>query len=206
MDKKNILISAGVALLVVVISFVYFGRSTTTIVEKGIVEKIIEKVKEETFGAIPGTSVEGNVFTIGGVDNYFFEGAMTSASLNGGTATGTVCAFKLPVASTTLVDYSARFITNAPTTTAAFAVYNTIGGYGTSTTKAIGGIIGTIAANGRLFSTSTQATTTAPSAATGMILRGSNGGEDNSFLIFDLQGGSSPFTGTGICRAQLREL
>lgn len=206
-NKKNILISAGVALLVVVIGFAYFGRPITTVTEKVIQGERGQKGEDgRTFGAIPGNSIEGNIVTIGGVDNYFYKTAMTSAGLNGGTATGTVCVFPLPSASTTLVDYSARLTSNAPTTTGMLALYYTQGGYGTGTTKAIGGINDTTVNNGRLVGTSTTATTSS-SASRGLLLQGSAGGDNGkNFLIFDLQNGSSPFTGSGVCRIQLKEL
>lgn len=209
-NKKNILISAGVALLVVVIGFAYFGQPITTVFERGTQGERGQNGEDgKSFGAIPGNSIEGNIVTIGGVDNYFFKQAMTSAGLNGGTATGTVCTFPLPAASTTLVDYSARFTSNAPTTTGMFALYYTQGGYATSTTKAIGGISDTILNNGRLIATSTGAGagTSTVSASRGMLLQGSAGGDNGkNFLIFDLQNGSSPFTGAGVCRIQLKEL
>lgn len=164
--------------------------------------KNLKDSRKTVFGAIPGNSIDGNVIQINGIDNYYYEQAMTSAGLNGGIATGTACVILLPSASTTLVDYNAIIQRNAPTTTAKFAVYNTIGGYATTSDTAIGGISDTIAANGRLIATATQATTT---TGAGMFLRGSNGGEDNSFLVFDIEGGSR-WTGTGVCRAHLREL
>lgn len=157
-------------------------------------------------GAIPGNQIPFDYFEINGVGHYFYEQKMTSAGTNGGTATGTVCAFKLPTASTTLVNYNASIYKNAPTSTSQLAVYHippAVVGWATSSVKAIGGIQSTIAQGGRLVSTSTQATST---AATGMFLQGSSSGDNESWLLFDLMQGSSPFTGEGTCRVELREL
>lgn len=209
MNKRTILL-AGFAALIMLFGAYAFSIFKTTLGDGGKVlneerifnknRSVVDRIQNLIFGAIPGNEINAELIRINGVDTYFYEQAMTSAAISG-IATGTVCVFTLPAASTTLIDYSAVLTTNAPTTTSQFAVYNTIGGYATSSFKAIGGISGTIAANGRLNATSTNATST---TGAGIILRGSNGGEDNSFLIFDLQGGSR-FTGAGSCRVHLKE-
>lgn len=206
MDKKNIIVSTVISIAVVLLGFAYFGRPINTIERftDRITEKAVTKHNDPEFGAVSGPSVDSEVFSINGIKRYYLKQAMISATQNGGTATGTACVFKLPSASTTLQDYSAVLTTNAPTTTSILTLYHTLGGFSTTSSLQIDRIPSTIAANGRLIASTTATSTLSTNRPS--ILRGSNGGEDNAFLVFDVQGGSSPFTGQGVCTVELKEL
>lgn len=102
MDAKNVLVSAGVALLVVVLGFAYFGPG-----------KVIETVKEVTVGAIPGTSVDANCFSIGGVEKCYYSSAFQSA-------TSTYCVYRLPTGTSTLLNFTARLDTSTGSITSLY--------------------------------------------------------------------------------------
>ena len=210
MDKKNIIVSAIVALVVVVLGLVFFGRPTERIIEKIIRE--VEKGTGLDLGAVSGPSIDSETWTVNGVTTHFYRRPMQ-------TGTTTVCQIKLPPASTTISNpagWSAVITTAATSTAGQLAVYEVDEGWATSTRKAIFGITDIVAAGGRLMGTSTATTslisttigaTTTDSTATGLLIRGSTGSPGGDrFILFDYRGGSNPFLGAGFCTAELREL
>ena len=94
--SKNILVSAGVALLVVVLGFAFFGPS-----ENAIVAKVVEIVKALKFGAFPGSDF-GNCITVNGYRTCSFRVAMD-------TGTSTQCVINLPALGMTSTSTLIRF-------------------------------------------------------------------------------------------------
>ena len=69
MDKKNLLVSAGVALVVVVLGLVLFGKPA-------VVERVVERL-----GATPGNVIPGDFVSVNGIDKYYVAGnCVTSTS------------------------------------------------------------------------------------------------------------------------------
>lgn len=196
---KNVLVSAGVALLVVVLGLVYFGPT-----------KIIEKI-----GAIPGAEVSGPCWTVGGVKEC-------SASMVFNTATSTLCTLPTPSATSSLVSFTAQ-INSSTSTIMNLVLENTLNafapvvGAATSTNVIMSPLYAANTASGTAIIF--QATSSAAlSTSRTDILR------PNSYLAFyarsgtivDQKGGavgSSVFPGTdgntanpGVCKAVMREV
>lgn len=88
--KNNILVSAGVALVVVVLGLVFFGQPATN--------TAIEKVRE-VIGAVPGPDISSPYLSVNGVVRHY-----TSASLI--TATTTPCVLRGPGATSSLISFT----------------------------------------------------------------------------------------------------
>lgn len=194
MNAKNIIISAGVALFVVVLGFAYFGRLNVSIDEDSIIARVIERIK--IFGATPGPDAFNERECRNGKCTYYYRLAFL-------TGTTTIGQLLLPQASTTIKNFNSFFITSGTTTGAQLALYEVGSNWATSTRGAIFGITGLEAAGGRLIGTSTATTTGA--AATGLILQGSTGGAGNRYLLLDYRHGSVPFLGSGFWTLELEE-
>ena len=108
--NKRTSISIGIAVAVVVLALVFFGGKGGKVDEEAIVARVMQKVVEivKKFGAIPGTSVDSNCFSIGGVERCYYKATFA-------TATSTYCAFKLPRATSTLVSFNARLDSSTST-------------------------------------------------------------------------------------------
>lgn len=92
MDIKNVLVSGLVAIVAVVVGVTFMKPA-------GTVE--YRDIPEENLGATPGNVVEGNYFTVGGVEMAYLSGSFAS--------TTNVCLFKnpFPSASTTITRFTA---------------------------------------------------------------------------------------------------
>lgn len=88
-----------VALIVAVVALgiTYFAPTPT---------QVREVIRE--LGAIPGTSVDSNCFTIGGLEKCYYRRAFS-------TATSTYCAIRLPSSTSTLDSFTARLDTSTST-------------------------------------------------------------------------------------------
>jgi len=208
---KTIFISALVAVLVVW-SFAHFGQNAQAeepkidfgalisriaqTVETFINDEVVKRVQEAAvrLGSVVGPEIFSDFFSVNGVTEYRFEQAM-------GAATTTVCDFRPPSATTTLVisadNVNAIFKTGSPTSTLArFNVYLTDSNGGTTTTFALFGASTSITSlNGVVVPTSTIATT----------VPGYSSATDRR-ILFTVEGGTSNSFGSGVCRIRLNEL
>ena len=107
--KNNALVSAGVALLVVVLGLVFFGGPSVQ-----TVREVIERT-----GAIPGTSVDSNCFSIGGVSRCYYKQTFSTAS-------STYCVFPLPAGTSTLISFRARLDTGTTSATSLSLATSTV--------------------------------------------------------------------------------
>ena|SRR3990167_513017 len=98
MNSKNI--SIGVGVILAVVFGVAFLKQTT------VLNQVTVDVPKQSFGAIPGNSIDGNQFCVGGVCKDYYRQTMSNAS-------STMCAIKTPSATTTLN----RFVANITTST-----------------------------------------------------------------------------------------
>ena len=96
--NKNVLVSAGVALSVVVLGLVFFGKTT-------VIERVVEKL-----GANPGNDLPGPIVKLNGAP-------IVALSQRFSTGTTSVCAFDVrPYASSTIISLGAT-VNGVPTTT-----------------------------------------------------------------------------------------
>ena len=175
MDAKNTLVSAGVALLVV-LGFAYFGPS----------EKIIERERIiERLGAIPGTEVGGPDFTIGGVTEWNFSGSFAA-----GSGTTTACTFQSPYSTTTLTHASGQ-ITTATTTELIWQWGNSAGR--DSTTTLLGAATIASGALGNIIASTTNAGNDEPSIG------------PRTYIVLKWGGAAAADQIAGRCRVQLIE-
>ena len=128
--SKNILVSAGVALLVVVLGFAFFGPS--------------EKVIEKKVGAFPGTSFSEDL-EYNGIKHFYRR----QTFLTGSTTNSTVCSISRPepTSSTTVVFASAKVLGLATSSLSGNRFTIATGANTTSTTTALAQL-GSIAATG----------------------------------------------------------
>ena len=98
---KTYLVSAGVALLVVVLGFAFFGPS-----ENVIVQRVVEIVKR--LGAIPGNELQGPCIIVNGLSTCYAEQPMQVAS-------STLCVFQTPEATSTLARFSGKLTQSTST-------------------------------------------------------------------------------------------
>ena len=87
MNKANIVLGVGV---VVALILGVMGAFKTPS------QNIVERIVDRTVGAIPGTEVDSQEFTINGVTQYYYSCEFQNSS------TSTPCSFKSPSASTTI--------------------------------------------------------------------------------------------------------
>jgi len=176
---KNVLVSAGVALLVVVLGLSFFGRPSIQ-----VIKETIEKI-----GAIPGSDIPGPVAKING-------SPIIGLSQRFNTGTTTVCSFDVrPYASSTIISLGGTVL-GVPTTTTGslWRWFKALTPSATTTVLTDGTVI---TATG----TTIFASTTIGASNTRTLQTGDN------YLVFDFQGGSVPFVAvnsqTGICSAVL---
>lgn len=179
MDAKNIAVSAGVALLVVVLGLAYFGPTKT--VER--FERVIEKL-----GAIPGSEIPGPVAKINGAPIIGLSQRFT-------TGTTTVCSLDLrPYASSSILAIGAT-VQGVPTTTtgSVWRFYTSSNGFASSTFLLGRGAI--TATGSSLLATST------PLDADTIIDSGDN------YITLDVEGANVPYLAiegnTGVCSVLL---
>src|SRR3990167_6546851 len=116
MDKKYY-VWGGILLALVLVLGMLFPRPGPS-----VVEKVIERL-----GAIPGTSVDSNYFSIGGIE--FYQNGV------GFTATSSVfCSFKNPFApATTSIDFISVSRSTSFAATTEFDISTSTTAYGSST-------------------------------------------------------------------------
>lgn len=156
-------------------------------------QTVVEKVVERVIGAIPGDSLDGNQFSVGGVKTFYFSSGLRPASSTSLTA-NTMCSFKV-LATSTLVAATLKVDANE-------AYANTFEiGIGTTpyaTTTRLG--IKTIAASvpGEVIASTTDSVT----GLSGNVLI------PNRYINFNVATGtpSDSFNPTGKCVVQYREI
>jgi len=114
MDKKLTAVVSGFVALVVAGGVVYFAPSkikTETVIQPQV-ERIIERVVEEKLGAIPGTEISGDSFTVNGVRRV-------SNRIGLNTGSSTLCAIPAPIGSSTPTYFSVKLNGSYGTGTAA---------------------------------------------------------------------------------------
>ena len=179
--SKNILVSAGVALLVVVLGFAFFGPS-----ENVIVQKVVEIVKK--FGATPGSNFQSNVIKIAG-------SPLVGVSTGFTVGTTSVCALDVRGYASSSIVALGGVVNGVPTTTtgSTWRWYKSTNGFATTTL---------IAGRGAITATGTAIFATTTLAADAGVL-----GAGDNFLVLDFQGGSSPYLAiegqTGKCSVLL---
>jgi len=85
------------------------------------VKQVIERVVEKQIGAVPGNSVDGREWSVGGVNKIF-------DSQNFKSATSTFCVIKPPTATSTLIEFTAKN-TSATSTTVLYVLEKRTNGY-----------------------------------------------------------------------------
>lgn len=105
------------------------------------------------------------------------------------TATTTVCSFKTPSATSTLVAASARWSVSSTTATTVYMAKGA--GTNASTTLVVSGALGANA-----FGTLVASTT-----STGAVVDGTNVFAPNIHLNYGMTGGTGTFSPTGVCQA-----
>lgn len=176
--KFNILVSAGVALLVVVLGLVFLGQPTT---EKTTVERIIEKL-----GAIPGNDLPGPVVKLNGAP-------IVALSQKFQTGTTTVCSFDVRGYASSSIMALGATVNGLPTTTGTSWKWYWGQGSHSSTT---------IISGNRVTATGTSIlATTSLAADTAIVSSGRN------YIVLDFEGGSTPYFAmegqTGSCSVLL---
>ena len=147
MDRKYY-VWGGVLLALVLVVGIIYPRPTS------VVERIVEKL-----GATPGDTLNTESWTVNGVRTYFYSSAF-------GNASTTVCSFRTPSATTTVVMASMNF-TNG-TTSQAVGMEIAKGAFQTASTTSLGtmalaaGITGTLVAVTKDAATGDETTTIAP--------------------------------------------
>lgn len=157
--NKNILISGGVV-IALVLSIIGLNTNDTVVTER--------IVKEIEVGAIPGSSIDGNEFSVGGFRNWSNRKGFASA-------TTTVCAIKSPPYIAKLNNAGVNFTTS---TTTATLVSFARAGTAYATTTSLGTV--TLLAN---VTGSHFATTTSHDIF-----------EANTWFVVGMQGGANNYT------------
>src|SRR3990167_5286263 len=96
---KHILVSLGISVVVVALGLSLF-TSEPSIVE---VERIAERVSER-IGAFSGPEISSPYLAINEVRDYYYSGTFANA-------TSTLCSFRLPPATTTLITWDGQITT-----------------------------------------------------------------------------------------------
>jgi len=138
--------------------------------------------KEPNVGAIPGSEVNSPSFSVNGAETFYYSSAFKN------NATTTLCSFKSPSATTTLVSAVLSITGNTSGTDAIIA--NAANSWATTTSIAQDDLDGATDASKYL-----AASTTASNNLTDFIV------DPNTYLNFQLVGHS---TATGTCSAILR--
>ena len=157
------------------------------------VEVAVEAVKVK-LGSVVGPELFSDFWTVNNVTEYSFEQSMI-------TATGTVCAFTPPSATTTLVvsadNINAVYTSNTPTSTGVFSIFLTDRNGATTTTGVLFSASTTVQTfNGAIVPTTTVATT----------VPGYTDATDRRILFHFHGGTSNTSNGSGVCRLKLFEL
>lgn len=166
---KNHLITAGIAIVVFAVGIAFV--------------KPVQNVVQQ-FGSVASPDIQSPYFSFGGVR---FWGAHTESLA---AATTTVCALQSPVATSTLLSASIRFVVSS-TTASTVTLAKATTAYAT-TTKLVevalaAGAQGTVVAS------------TTPSG--GATNDGTNVFSPNTYLVVGMAGGTGTFTPTGTCQA-----
>lgn len=115
------------AVLVAALTALVIAGGVALLTPKTTTEKTIERVVQETLGAIPGTDVSGPDFSIGGVKKFYAQQTLT-------TGTTTVCRLRSSAqASSTLISGGIRFIQASTTQAILIAVTRSENQFATST-------------------------------------------------------------------------
>lgn len=174
MNKTNIITAASIlALLLGVANYVEPSQVVKT-------ETLVREVPSEEFGAIPGTTIPGSKFSVGGIQQtHVRQGFLT--------ATNTVCSIKSPGATSSLLFAQARF--NVSSTSATKIQFSNSTNLATTSNAVSTGLF-SIGANASVL---VQASTT-PSAATLF--------SPNSYLLLGMYGATAgTVSPTGYCEA-----
>lgn len=110
MDVKNVLISAGVALLAVVLGLAFLGQPSVQVIKETV----------EKLGAFPGPSITGDYLSVGGIAAYYRSGSCNDA-------TSTLFTIQNPFRATSTWTYAEVEVTKAATSSATI-----FGSYGIS--------------------------------------------------------------------------
>ena len=176
---KNVLVSAGVSLLVVALGFALLGQPSERVIEKTV----------ERIGAFPGTSFSADSLEYNGIPYHYRRQAFETGS----TTRSVVCSIRRPAlnSSTTIV-YASGKILGMGTSSGSdvFGIYTGINM--TSTTTLIAGVAVT--------ATGTAAVATTTLASDSVVMAGGD-----EYLNFDYEGIPLPYLGisgqTGVCEA-----
>ena len=183
MDLKNVLVSAGVALLVAVLGFAYFGPT-----EK-VIERTIEKI-----GAFPGPEIDSPFISVNGLRSHYYDSPFLVSS-------STLCSFRAPVNSTTTLAFASAQI-NTASTAALFFEWGRGTTY-TSTTTSLGVVSLAARLRATIIASTTGTVTDAPEDDSIVIPPG----QYINFVygISPCVDGSVCTTLAGRCKVQLRE-
>lgn len=102
MTKTNI------TLALAVLGLLFGGMAVSQPAQVVKTETVVKEVPAQTdeFGAIPGTTIPGSKFSVGGIQQTHVRQGLL-------TATNTVCAIKSPGATSSLLFAQARFVTSS---------------------------------------------------------------------------------------------
>jgi hypothetical protein len=173
-------ITTALAVLALLVGVVNYAEPAQ-VQKETVVQTLSQEQVEAVVGAIPGTTVPGSDFSIGGI-----KGTWKRQGLN--TATNTVCSIKSPGATSTLLYANVRFLTS--TTTASKVQFANNSTYSGTSTNVLSTGLYSIGANESVL---IQASTT-PGTATVF--------SPNTYLTIGMYGTTnSTVSPTGACEA-----
>lgn len=194
---KHILVSLGISVVVVALGLSLFTSEPSIVEVERIAERVSERIAER-MGAFSGPEISSPYLAINEVRDYYYSGTFANA-------TSTLCSFRLPPATTTLVTWDGQ-ITTATTVAVDLHLDNSAGS-GNATqltaTSSTNLITANVAAD-VLGELSYRATTT------GMNTKNVFG--PNRYLVLGVKrpdsiadaGVSTDVIGDGFCKAQVR--